>query len=218
MTNLKKNYSEKITNGIKTLPYFRIGDLNSFYSNVSYLKRFLSRLKKRGKIITLKRGIYVSVNYLNQIKSRGVVGPYNEFVANTIYQPSYLSCEYVLEKYGVMSETVMVVTSVSTKKTNKFSNELESFKYYSIKKELFTGFEIKQTGDFSIAEASLAKALFDFLYFRKSFLNSLSEVKALRLNLENLKRKDWQELKQYIKIEDSKKMQKIYNYLIKLYE
>jgi predicted transcriptional regulator of viral defense system len=217
MTKLKKKYSEKIIKGINELPYFRISDLTSLYNNLGYLKRFLSRLKKRGKIVTLKRGIYVSSEYLNQIKNNNSIDAYYELVANIIYQPSYLSCEYVLQKYGIMSEAVTVVTSVATKKTNKFINELSTFRYYSIKENLFTGFSIKQKGDFTIAEASVAKALFDFLYFRKTFLNSLSEVKALRLNLENLKKKDFQELKKYIKLEKSKKMQELYDYLLKLY-
>ena len=217
MIKAKKNYSEKIIKGINALPYFRIVDLISFYNNLGYLKNFLARLKKRGKIVTLKRGIYVSSEYLSRIKNNNGIGAYYELVANIIYQPSYLSCEYVLQKYGIMSEAVTVVTSVSTKKTNKFANELSAFRYYSIKENLFTGFAIKQRGDFTIAEASVTKALFDFLYFRKTFLNSLDEIKALRLNLENLKKKDFLELKKYIKLEKSKKMQKIYDDLLKLY-
>ena len=215
---LKKSNFKSVLNAIEELPYFNIRNLKIVDIGKEYLRIVISRLKKRGKIIALKRGVYVSTRYLNQITNRGATGLYNEFVANTIYQPSYLSCEYILEKYGIMSEAVMVITSVSTKKTNKFDNELGTFKYYSIKKELFTGFEIKQTENFSIAEASLAKALFDFLYFRKKFLNSLGEIKALRLNLENLKRKDWRELGRYIKFEDSKKMREIYNHLTRLYE
>ena len=219
MTKVKKTYSEKIIKVIDELPYFRISDLVSLHNDREYLKRFLFRQKKRGKIASLKRGVYVSTEYLRRIKnSSGVVDAYYELVANTIYQPSYLSCEYVLQKYGIMSEAVIAITSVSTKKTNKFTNELSTFRYYSIKEYLFTGFVIKQKGDFTIAEASVAKALFDFLYFRKTFLNSLGEIKELRLNLENLKKKDFQELKKYIKLEKSKKMQKVYNHLVKLYE
>lgn len=218
MVKARKNYSEKIIKGINKLPYFRISDLISLYNNSEYLKRFLFRQKKRGKVVALKRGIYVSTEYLNRIKNDNSVNAYYELVANIIYQPSYLSCEYVLQKYGIMSEAVTVVTSVSTKKTNKFTNDLSVFRYYSIKEKLFIGFTIEQKGDFTIAEASVAKALFDFIYFRKTFLNSLSEVKALRLNLENLKKKDFLELKKYIKLEKSKKMQEIYNHLLKLYE
>ena len=218
MGKARKNYSETIIKGINELPYFRISDLVSFCNNSGYLKRFLFRQKKRGKIITLKRGIYVSTEYLNRIKNDSSANAYYELVANIIYQPSYLSCEYVLQKYGIMSEAVTVITSVSTKKTNKFTNDLGIFRYYSIREKLFTGFTIKQKGDFTIAEASVAKALFDFMYFRKTFLNSLSEVKALRLNLENLKKKDFLELKKYIRLEKSKKMQTIYNHLVELYE
>ncbi len=198
---------------IKKLPYFTIFNLKNTTNSESYLRIILSRLKKRGGVVALKRGVYVSAEYLNTVKSGDSIDAHRELVANVIYEPSYLSGEYVLQKYGIMSEAVMTLTSVSSKKTNKFTNELGVFKYYSIREKLFTGFSVKQKGDFMIAEASVAKALFDFLYFRKNILNSLDEIKALRLNLENLKKKDLKEFEKYIKLEGSKKMQKINSFV-----
>ena len=218
---MRKNtekYSRQIIEAIKTLPYFRIEDLISINKDSHYLKIFVHRLKKRGEIKSIKRGVYVSVDYLNFAGKQGIVNNYYEFLGNILYQPSYLSGEYILQKYSILSESVNSFTLVSRKKTNRFFNDFGSFKYYHIKEGLFVGFESRDKDGFLIAEATLAKALFDFLYFRKNILNSVEEIKSLRLNLENLKTTDLRELKYYVKLEKSKKMLVIYNWLIDLYE
>ncbi len=218
MRKSTEKYSQRIIEAIKTLPYFRIEDLISVNKNAQYLKIFVYRLKKRGEIKSIKRGVYVSKSYLDFAEKRGIMNSYYEFLGNILYQPSYLSVEYVLQKYSVLSEAVNAFTLVSRKKTNRFLNDFGSFKYYHIKEDLFVGFESKNKDGFLIAEATLAKALFDFLYFRKNILNSVEEIKSLRLNLENLKPADIKELKRYVKLEKSKKMMMIFNWLVELYE
>jgi len=59
--------------------------------------------------VRLKKGIYVSKSYIDSV-NRDV---YGEFVANILYEPSYLSLEYVLLGYGVIIEAVKNFTSVS---------------------------------------------------------------------------------------------------------
>jgi predicted transcriptional regulator of viral defense system len=211
----KFNKSEKIKETVKNLPYFSIADLAPLEKNRNYLKVLFYRLSKRGEIKSLKRGIYVSKNFLENVQRKNFFDEYCEFVGNIIYEPSYLSLEYVLEKYGVMSEAVNSFTLVCEKKTKRLSNYLGIFKYYSIKKELFVGFKIKKKNGFSIAEATLAKALFDFLYFRKNILFSVKQIDELRLNLDNCTKKDLKELKYYVDLEKSKKMKDIFEYLTK---
>ena len=70
-------------------------------------------------------------------------------------------------------------------------------------------------GDFFVAEATLAKAMFDFLYFRKNILSSDEQIDELRLNLDSFARKDIRELEKYVNLEKSKKMREIFNYLMK---
>ena len=215
MSEVRKNKSSKIREAIEKLPYFTIDDLMPIEKDKNYLKVLLYRFSKNGTVKSLKRGMYVSKNFLDNINRKNSISRYVEFVGNIIYEPSYLSLEYVLEKYGVMSESVNSYTLVSKKKTNKFSNHLGIFKYYNIKEELFTGFEINKSGDFLIAEATLAKALFDFLYFRKNILFSAEQIDELRLNLDSFAKKDFKELEEYVYLEKSKKMRKIFNYLTK---
>jgi len=215
MNETRKNKSTEIGEAIENLPYFAIADLMPMEKDKNYLKVLFYRFSKQGKIKSLKRGIYVSGKFLENINRKNFINEYSEFIGNVIYKPSYLSLEYVLEKYGVLSESVSSFTLVSEKKTNKFSNHLGIFKYYNIQEELFRGFKIKKKGDFLIAEATLAKALFDFLYFRKNILFSGSQIDELRLNLDSFRKKDFKELKKYVNLEKSKKMKEIFDHLIK---
>lgn len=215
MDKTMENKSKKIKEAIENLPYFTISDLAPLEKDKNYLKVLLYRLSRQGKIRSLKRGMYASEKFLESINRKNAINEYAEFVGNIIYEPSYLSLEYVLEKYGVLSESVNSLTLVSEKKTNKFFNYLGVFKFHNIKKDLFIGFTIKKKGDFFVAEATLAKAMFDFLYFRKNILSSDEQIDELRLNLDSFARKDIRELEKYVNLEKSKKMREIFNYLMK---
>ena len=57
-------------------------------------------------------------------------------------------------------------------------NKLGSFYYHSVKRDLFFGFETKRYGKNVIYEASLAKALFDYLYLRMTDLDSEKEIET----------------------------------------
>ncbi|MCK5123112.1 MAG: hypothetical protein KAQ87_03115 [Candidatus Pacebacteria bacterium] len=215
MIKNKENKSKKIERSIEYLPYFAIDSLMPIEKNRNFLKVLFYRLSKRNRIIPLKRGIYVSKSFVENIERKNIISEYSEFIANIIYSPSYLSLEYTLEKYGILTESVNSFTLVTEKKTNKFLNHFGNFNYHHIKKKLFNGFKIRKKENFLIAEASLAKALFDFLYFRKNILFNEKQIDELRLNLDNLTKKDIKELEKYIKLEKSKKMRMIFDYLIK---
>jgi len=208
----KEKKSERISKAIRSMPYFSVENLFSLGLGEDYIKIHLSRLKKRGEIIALKRGVYVSRFYVENIRQKSL-NTYLEFLANELYSPSYLSGEYVLSESNLLSEAYYGFSSVSLKKTKKFANELGSFYYHNIKKELFTGYNVTKRGDFYISKATPAKALFDYLYLRKNLIINHSYFRELRLNLENLKKKDIIEFKKYLKVEGSSKMKEIYNYL-----
>ena len=159
----------------------------------------------------LKKGIYVSKSYIDSV-NRDV---YGEFVANILYEPSYLSLEYVLSEYGIMTESVKNFTSVSLLRTNSFSNVLGHYFYHKVRNDLFLGFDIIKEGDLRILKATKAKALFDYLYLRKNILNKDDSLAELRLNLENVLPRDWKEFGRYVDIEGSEKMKSIYDYLKK---
>ena len=197
------------------LPYFTLDDLLSIERNKNYLKILFSRQGKSGEIIRLKKGVYASERYLLGHLAQAEMDFYSEFLANILYQPSYLSLDYILYENNLLTEIPRNFTSMTKNKTANFFNKIGSFFYHKIKDELFCGFEIVKKGDFTIFRASKAKALFDFLYLRKNSLINKRAFEELRINLENLMKSDLKELKKYIKIEGSKRMKEIFNYLLK---
>lgn len=195
------------------LPFFTLDDLASLETDKTYLKILLSRYEKAGKAVRLKKGIYTAKNYLTELEKSGQISAYSEFLSGILYRPSYLSLEYILYKHNIITEMPVNFTAVAKKKTISFSNRFGHFFYHKIKPDLFCGFETVKEGGFTIFRATKAKALFDFLYFRKNAIVGKRAAKELRLNLSEFKSKDKEELKSYIKKDGSKKIAEIYNYI-----
>lgn len=205
--------ADLIREAVKGLPFFKIENLLIIEENKNNLRILLSRMKRSGEILTIKRGLYVYSEYLNKIQILRKKKDYDEFIACLAYQPSYLSLEHVLSENGILSESVFNFTLATTAKTYKLASKFGNFNYYHLKDELFNGYNVIKKDGYLIYKASVAKALFDFLYLRKNILLNCDIVKELRLNLGGFSKKDKNELKKYIKIEGSKKMLKIFNCL-----
>ena len=213
-----RNITKAVAKTVEKMPFFAIENLSIINDNKKYLRLLLSRMKIKKSIIRVKRGMYVSANYLNDLRIKGLKDDYLEFIACKAYEPAYLSAEYILSKNGILSESVFGFSLISTNKTYRIVNDFGVFSYYHIRSELFIGYKTIKKSDFLIYKASVSKALFDFLYLRKNILVNFKAFQALRLNIENLKKKDIKELKKYINIEGSSKMMDIYNWLLKTYE
>lgn len=127
------------------------------------LQNQLIRWQKQNLIIKLRRGIYL----LNE--EDRAINPSRLFIANQLYSPSYISCEYALGYYGLIPERVVDVTSVTTRKTASFKNELGTFRYQHIKEDAFAGFrEVKDEAGLTCLVAEPEKAVVDFLYLNLS--------------------------------------------------
>lgn len=163
---------------------------------------------KKGLIIKLKNGLYTTQFFLEKTD----ITKFSEFVASKLIYPSYLSREYVMQQYNMLTEITYGYTSVTTNKTKTVSNKLGTYYYSFIKKELFTGYEKKQIGENYYFVATKAKALFDYLYFKKRSLRSInkSAITELRLDLEELTPEDILEFEKYLKLAGSTKMNRIY--------
>ncbi|MFH1838248.1 MAG: hypothetical protein ABH808_01985 [Candidatus Kuenenbacteria bacterium] len=209
----KKSKNKEIIFLVKDLPYFEIENLKGLIKKETYLKILLSRFKKKGEIFRLKKGLYVSNNFINSIEKKGGFSFYLEFLANLFYSPSYLSLEYVLNKFNALTEAPLNFTSISKKKTIGFSNKFGNFFYRKIKDELFLGFKVEKKENFLIYQASKAKALFDFIYLRKYSILNKKVAEELRINIEVFNKKDRKEIEKYIKLEGSKKMKNIFDWL-----
>lgn len=213
MRNNNKSQSVHIFEHLKGLPYFCLENLSGLSADKNYLKIFLSRYAKGGKIIRLRKNFYTSRGFLEEMRRKNSLSSYTELLANVLYPPSYLSLEYVLYHHQILTDVPLHLTSVTSRKTSHFTNVLGTFLYHTLQEKLFFGFTLDSRNHFTIARATKAKALFDFLYLRKNILTRPQAVKELRLNLGQLTAKDRTELKKYIELEGSRRMSGIFKTL-----
>lgn len=213
MRNKPKTTSQRITALVSQMPYFTLKNLRIAGISPHYLRVFLSRQVKNGRVVRLKQGFYVSQRYLEEAKASGQISALLEFLACIMYVPAYLSGEYVLYAHNMLTEVPQNFTLMTRNKTARFSNALGNFIYHSIQERLFKGFGSVRKGAFIISIATKAKALFDFLYVRKNLIASREEFNELRLNLEPMSTKDKKEFNIYIELESSAKMRQFFSWL-----
>ena len=139
--------------------YFTFSDFKKIWKGKkNSLKVIVWRLIKAKKIIKVFRGIYILPN--SKIKI--------EKLANEIYFPSYVSFEYALYLWRILSQmpyTITFATMLKTKSINLMNTKIE---YRKIQKKLFFGY-VFQGG---IYLARPEKALLDTFY-----LASLGKLK-----------------------------------------
>jgi predicted transcriptional regulator of viral defense system len=153
------------------------------------IRRQVSGWVKKGYLLQLKKGVYVLSDTYRKI------APSERFIANYLVTPSYLSLEYALGYYDLIPEKVTVYSSLTTKKTQTFTNVLGTFEYRSVKESLFSGFTKVAANNQDFFIALPEKAILDFFYLREDVLGASGEFEAFRFqNLEILKLKRFQEL------------------------
>jgi len=172
----------------------------------------LTRWTGKGLLIRLRQGYYTFPEYRQK-------PDYPLWFANRIYKPSYVSLHSALSFYGIIPEAVLQKTSITSLKTNFFTNELGVYSYKSVKEKLMFGYFDKPLSDgraFLIATPE--KALLDLLYLY-SFYDSSDEMKALRIDT------DWlhDELQtrlidEYLKVFNSEALSRRVKLLFKSYE
>ncbi|MCX5750656.1 MAG: hypothetical protein NT099_03160 [Candidatus Saganbacteria bacterium] len=167
---------------------------------------------KRGDLIPVKRGLYVFLSFWEKAQNKD---EYLYYLASQVYQPSYVSLETVLAKHGILSEAVFGISSVSLKTTRAFRSKIAVFSYSKIKESLFTGFEQRSFFADPYFIATKAKALFDYLYLRKSKIISVNKksLEELRLNLDDFDKASWAETEKYLAIADDQKLFRIFKLL-----
>ena len=155
------------------------------------IRRQVSGWVKKSYLLQLKKGVYIFNDTFRKET------PSHRFIANYLVSPSYLSLEYALGYYDLIPEKVTVYSSVTTKKTQTFSNILGKFDYQSVKKSLFFGFTKADSVSHEFFIALPEKAVLDFFYLREDIKGSPGEFEAFRFqNLEIIKLKRFHEFSQ----------------------
>ncbi len=160
---------------------FTTGDVEKQFPSMNLMN--LVRWQKKGYIIRLRNRWYA----FNDAESHENL---EWLAANLIYAPSYISLHTALSWYNLIPEMIVSTTSVTTRKTNKFTTPVGDFDYHRIKPELFGFGYVLEDMDASkglsgksrkIMVATPQKAILDFFYIN-SFYSSEKDMEDLRLN------------------------------------
>lgn len=167
-------------NTVGDLPVINTEVLVIGVTNPGVVKVQLSRWRRAGKLIQLKKGFYVLAQAYRKIDI------YELYVASLLKRPSYISLEKALEFYGLIPEAVPIYTSVTPKRQGKFISKIGIFEYQHIKDSLFWGYDSISMNKQTAFIASPEKALLDLIYF-KGMNISLGYLEGLRLqNVEKI--------------------------------
>jgi len=174
-------------------------------------KNTLSRWVKKGYLLKLRNNLYT----FSELKN---VNNIHFYIANRIYRPSYLSLHTALSFHGLIPESIVQTTSVSTMKTARFKNELGSFSYKKIKNELFFGYtQLEFTKDKTFLIALPEKALLDLLYLYP-FYNNETEITNLRIDQQILSEvMQFSRLHEFLSRFKNKSLEKRMNLFLKYY-
>lgn len=141
----------------KGLPLFSPLDIRRIFGVSKVSATFLiHRYTKKGFIKRLKRGLYTLYDTLVP----------DLYLANKLYEPSYVSLEFALSFHRIIPETVYEITSVTTKPTRRFEALGKIFSYQRIKKEAFTGYSVYRQRHIGAVLAEPEKAFVDLTYLR----------------------------------------------------
>lgn len=186
--------------------------LNNGYKSI---KDKIDNLKEKVIIKTLKKGLYIHTSqYTNNIISK-------EIIANTILSPSYISFDYALYFHGLIPESVIDITSATTKRSKSFKTDYGVFSFRQVNKKLFSiGLTIQSCSNGNFLIATKEKALCDKIYFTKDFKITTYKamidflVSDLRIDFDELEDFDMDILIKYQEITKSKKIK----FLVKIIE
>lgn len=86
------------------------------------------------------------------------------YVANRLYEPSYVSLETALSHCQILPETAAQVTSVTPKPTRRFQNQHGLFLYFTVQASAFNGYSLLHMQGREVRIAEPEKAVLDRLY------------------------------------------------------
>ncbi len=181
---------EEFVKKVGNLPVIDTEILLAGVSNPGPFKVQISRWEKAGKLIQLKRGIYLLFETYRKVEANGF------YIASLLKQPSYVSLEKALEYHDLIPEAVHVYTSVTPKRPGEFISKAGNFDYRHIKSSLFWGYHSVIFNNQTAFIASPEKALLDFFYL-KDVKISLDYLEEMRL--QNIEVIDLDKLLEYAK-------------------
>ena len=175
----------------------------------------ITRWVKAGYLVKLRRGWYIFTESLQEHDSALLI-------ANQLVAPSYISLHYALAYYGMIPETVIQFTSVTTQRTAKYETPITTYSYQTIAADLYFGYQLiplnsKTFGERYYKMATPEKALLDLLYLHPEYQ---TENDFLQLRLDEdylLDSLNIDRLNEYLQRWNSPKLTKRVRLLLKAY-
>ncbi len=170
--------------------------------------RRLNEWQEKGYIKMIRRGHYA---FSGLALNESVLS----LLANKIYTPSYVSLEMALSHYNLIPEAVYGITSVTSRKTNRFKTDFGEFIYRHIKPQVMFGYQLVTYSSqiFKIAEPE--KAILDYFYLNTD-LHAAEDFSGLRFNSEEFKEQtDRDKLRSYLIAFDNKRLETRFSKFLK---
>src|SRR3989338_5803580 len=176
---------EEFIKYVGNLPVIDTAILAAGLKNPASVKVQISRWQKSGKLIQIKRGIYLLGEAYRKVAT------YQLYIASVLKKPSYISLEKALEYHNLIPEGGSVYTSVTTKRPTRFTTKVGIFDYRHVKASLFWGYESVNVNRQTAFIASPEKALLDLIYLNgtkisSAYLNELRLQNLQKINLSKL--------------------------------
>jgi predicted transcriptional regulator of viral defense system len=203
-----------LLNPFESIPYFTLEGFKQAtgMEAAESVRVLLHRWAKAGHILQLKKGMYMTRRFYEGHRRDYL---FSAAVSSMLMPQSYLSLEFILQQHNLLTEVTYPITCVTAKNTRRIINPLGTFWYRNIRADLYHGFTITEYFGIHIAQASLAKALFDFLYLRPLpaayRTPKINLAEELRLNLDEFSPTDRAEFFRFTEESQSRKMNEILN-------
>ena len=184
---------------LKDFTVFSLADIRKIER--VFHRRRLNEWQDKGYIRKVIKGYYIFSDL--EIDEKALFE-----IANRIYEPSYVSFEMALSRYGLIPESVYSITSVSTRRTRAFRTKIANFLYKTVRPGLFFGYVISGEGGKRYKIASCEKALLDYFYLNPS-IKKRADFEGMRINRDLFRRTvDKKKFLEYLKRFNNKALAK----------
>lgn len=178
----------KIREFIKSVPVFRVRDIELLVGNRNYTHLILHKLTKKGEIKRVAKGWYSLYD--------------DPIVSVFCFKPAYIGLQEALSLHNLWEQETNVVI-ITTKKVRVGIRELlgNNVILRTIEPKYFFGFDLIKYESLFVPVSDIEKTLIDFVYFKESLAReTLREI---------IKRMNKQKLIEYLKKYPSKFKQKV---------
>jgi predicted transcriptional regulator of viral defense system len=164
----------KLRDSLKEFTVFSLHDILQI--DQGFHRRRLNEWQSKGYIKKVIKGFYV---FSDLVLSENVLFE----ISNKIYKPSYISLESALSYYHLIPESVYGITSISTRRTYKFTSSMTEFGYRTVRPDLYFGYIVQAYNQKAFKIARPEKAVIDYFYLNPHLKNE-NDFESLRINTE----------------------------------